>query len=178
VFIVPRHPLQVALPPSPTIQLPPGVQIPPPPPNLPAGAVMMVAFEVPSLAIRAFKGRFDLTDYDLRAPSLEFLDPWTDAPLKFETMLRAVEFEPQRKGHTVLLPDHPTTHKPFLCLRGIREYHEHPQHSGDDWMLYRHTLSLFSIVMSLWRVSVDINHPQLVVQPNGIQVSFIPEEKA
>jgi len=179
VLVVPRHALQVALPPSPGMQLPPGVQMPAPPANLPEGttAMMLIAFDVPSLAVRAFKGRFDLTDYDLRAPSLEFLDPWTDAPLTYGTMFRAVEFEPQRRAHLVLLDDHPITHKPFLCIRGIREYHEHPQHSGDDWMLYRQTLSLFSIVMSLWRVSVDINRPQLVVQPNGIQVLFNAEEK-
>jgi hypothetical protein len=179
VLIVPRHSLQVAMPPPPGMQFPLGMQLPLPPPNLPAGTMTMtlMAFEVPSLAARAFKGRFDLTDYDLRAPSLEFRDPWTDALLPYGTMFRAVEFEEQRKAHVVLLDDHPITHKPFLCLRGIREYHEHPQHSGDDWMLYRQTLSLFSIVMSLWRVSVDINHPQLVVQPNGIQVVFNAEEK-
>ncbi len=179
VVIVPRHPLSVAIPPLPGTQLPPGVQLPSPPPGLPAGAttMMLIAIEIPSLAVRAFKARFDLTDYDLRAPSLEFRDPWTDALLPYATMFRAVEYEEQRKAHLVLLDDHPTTHKPFLCLRGIREYHEHPQHSGDDWMLYRQTLSLFSIVNSLWRVSVDINHPQLVVQPNGIQVLFNSEEK-
>jgi hypothetical protein len=180
ILIVPRHPLQVAMSPPPGTQLPPGVQLPPPPSNLPAGAtaMMLVAFDVPSLSVRAFKARFDLTDYDLRAPSLEFLDPWTDALLPYATMLRAVEFEQQRKAHNVLLDDHPITHKPFLCLRGIREYHEHPQHSGDEWMLYRQTLSLFSIVMSLWRVTVDISHPQLIIQPNGtIQVVFNAEEK-
>jgi hypothetical protein len=179
VLVVPRHSISVAMPPPAGMQLPAGVQLPSLPTSLPEGAtaMMMIAVGVPSLAARAFKGRFDLTDYDLRAPSLEFHDPWTDALLPYATMFRAVEFEEHRRAHLVLLDDHPTTHKPFLCLRGIREYHEHPQHSGDDWMLYRQTLSLFSIVMSLWRVSVDINHPQLVVQPNGIQVLFNAEEK-
>ncbi len=26
---------------------------------------------------------------------------------------------------------------PFLCVAGVREYHEHPAHSGDQWELYR-----------------------------------------
>jgi hypothetical protein len=26
---------------------------------------------------------------------------------------------------------------PFLCLAGVREYHEHPGHSGDAWELHR-----------------------------------------
>src|SRR5882672_4072662 len=87
VLVVPRHPLQVAVPPSAGIQLPPGAEMPATP-VVPQGqtALMLVAFEASSLGARAFKGRFDLTDYDLRAPSLEFLDPWTDAPLQYATM--------------------------------------------------------------------------------------------
>ena len=26
---------------------------------------------------------------------------------------------------------------PFLCVRGIKEYHDHPAHSGDSWFLHR-----------------------------------------
>ena len=26
---------------------------------------------------------------------------------------------------------------PFLCLAGVREYHDHPAHSGDVWELHR-----------------------------------------
>jgi hypothetical protein len=85
-------------------------------------------------------------------------------------MFRSFEFEHDRGTHLVLLPDHPLTHKPFLCLRGIREYHEHPQHSGDDWFLYRETVSLFSMIMSLWRASVDIVRPQIIFLPGADQV--------
>jgi hypothetical protein len=137
---------------------------------------MQVA-EIPSLAARAFKARFDLTDYDLRAPSLEFRDPWTDAPLVYGTMFRALEYERERQAHLVLLDDHPVTHKPFLCLRGVREYHEHPQHSGDSWLLYRSEMSLFSIIMALWRVSIDLTRPMLVPQPAGLSVQWDAEAK-
>src|SRR5258708_14788996 len=58
---VPRHLLQVLIP---AVQT--GAII------LPQGAMMAV--EIPSVAARAFKARFDLTGYDLQAPSLEFLD--------------------------------------------------------------------------------------------------------
>jgi hypothetical protein len=142
---------------------------------LPSGAMALV--QIPNLSARAFKARFDLTDFNLRAPSLEFRDAWTNSFLDFATMFRALEYEKDRKAHVVLLDDHPTTHKPFLCLRGIREYHEHPQHSGDDWLLYRNSMSLFSIVMSVWRVTVDLIHPQLAIQPNGVQTAWIAEEK-
>jgi hypothetical protein len=125
----------------------------------------------------AFKGHFDLSDYDLEPPSLEIRDPWTNSILPYNTMFRALQFDSTRKAHVVLLDDHPITHKPFLCLRGIREYHNHPQHSGDQWMLYRESINVFSIVMSLWRVSLDLVHPMLIFQENGLQVQWSAEEK-
>ena len=100
-----------------------------------------------------------------------------DKILPFEQMFRAIEYEAERKAHVVLIDDHPLTHRPFLCLRGIREYHDHPQHTGDEWLLYKDKMNMFSIVMSLWRVSLDIPHPQIMPHPNGIQVLFVPEEK-
>lgn len=142
---------------------------------LPEGA--RTAIEVPSLSASAFKAHFDLSNYDLDAPSLEFRDPWTDQPLQYGTMFRALQFDQHRKGQLVLLDDHPLTHKPFLCLRGIREYHEHPQHSGDEWLLYRESINMFSIVMSLWRVAIDLPRPVLIIQENGGQVQWTGEEK-
>ena len=170
LLFVPRHPLRfgTAAQHAGVIALPPGV---------PAGAIPLAIAEVPSLAARAFKSRFMLVDYDLRAPSLEFLDPWSDNILPYSTMFRAFEYEKDRKSHAVLLDAHPTTHKPFLCLRGIREYHEHPQHSGDDWLLYRPHMNLFSIIMTVWRASIDLVHPLLIPQPGRLQVQWTTEEK-
>ena len=164
IVVVPRHPLRVLVQPQQSGQI-----------FLPQGTI--VAIEVPSLSATAFKAHFELSDYDLRPPSLEFRDVWSDLPLPYHTMFRALEFEKHRQTHVVLLPDHPVTHKPFLCLRGIREYHEHPQHSGDDWMLYRGTMNLFSIVMAMWRATVDLVHPQLLPHAGGVQVNWAAEEK-
>jgi hypothetical protein len=164
--LVPRAPLRVLLP------APVAGQI-----VLPAGSVAVAIAEVPSLSARAFRARFDLTDFDLRAPSLEFFDHWSNKPLDFNTMFRALEYERDRLAHNVLLDNHPTTHKPFLCLRGVREYHEHPQHSGDEWLIYRADMSLFAIVMSLWRVTIDIVRPALFPQPGGLQVNWDAEPK-
>jgi hypothetical protein len=134
-------------------------------------------FELPYLSARAIEARFDLTDYNLRAPSLIFTDPWTGSILSYDSMFRALEYEKSRGAHVVLLGDHPVTHKPFLCMRGIREYHEHPQHTGDDWLLYKDDLSIFTIVMSVWRVTIDLIHPQIRPAPGGIQVTWLAEEK-
>src|ERR1035441_6058394 len=79
LLVVPRHYVRILVPAPQGVQPPPGVVLPPMPTDLPPGAVamMLMALEIPSLAVRAFMARFDLTDYDLRAPSLEFRDPWT-----------------------------------------------------------------------------------------------------
>lgn len=136
------------------------------PPGAPPDAKVMR--EVRALSARAFIARLSLDDYDLRAPSVAFLDPVSKAPLEYDKMLRAMEFEPTRGLHPVLLDKHPTTGLPFLCLRGIREYHEHPQHTGDPWLLYRGTMSAFSAVMSLWRAAIDLTAPLLDVEVNKI----------
>jgi hypothetical protein len=163
---IPRRPLQVAVQVAQTSTI-----------VLPAGTVPVAVAAVPTLSARAFKARFDLTDYDLRAPSLEFRDLWTDELLSYDTMFRALEYQKERQAHLVLLGDHPTTHKPFLCLRGFREYHEHPQHSGDHWLLYRNELGLFTAVMSLWRVGIDLPQPTLMPHPGGLQVQWTAEAK-
>jgi hypothetical protein len=161
---LPRNPLRIAVPPPQNALI-----------ALPPGALAFV--EIPSLAARAFKTRFDLSDFDIRAPSVELLDPFTDRPLEYATSFRALEYEQDRKAHVVLLPDHPTTHKTFVCRRRIREYHEHPQHTGDDWMLYRAGSSLFDTMLAVWRVCVDLVSPNLVPTSQGIQIRWTAEEK-
>lgn len=164
LLFVARHPLRAVIPVTQQGAL-----------FLPAGA--RTAIEVPSLSASAFKAHFDLSNYDLDPPALEFRDPWTDQPSQYGTMFRALQFDQHRKGQVVLLDDHPLTHKPFLCLRGIREYHEHPQHSGDEWLLYRESINMFSVVMSLWRAAIDLPRPILIIQENGGQVQWTGEEK-
>ena len=164
LLYVPRHPLVLGVPVQRqgSIALPPGT---------------MIAVEIPSVAMRAFLARFDLTDYDMQPPSIEFRDPWTRDFLQYATMFKALEFEQGRKEHVVLLDGHPSTGKPFLCVRGVREYHQHPQHSGDDWMLYRSKINLFALVTTLWRVSLDLVHVRIAPQAGGIQVQFVTEPK-
>lgn len=78
--------------------------------------------------------RLDYTNYDLWAPSLTFIDPRTREPAA-----PAVRAPDVTDGgvRDALVDGHPDTGRPFLCLPGIREYHTHPQHTGDDWLLHR-----------------------------------------
>lgn len=106
---------------------------------------------------------FDYTDYDLYPPSVRLVDPFTVEPYRRQqlptTLKRTVP-----AGHVdqlpgglplppgVQIPDgaqvqvmtqqplmqwYGEDDTPFLCIAGVREYHDHPAHSGDDWLLYR-----------------------------------------
>ncbi|WP_241359668.1 putative metal-binding protein, partial [Escherichia coli] len=46
---------------------------------------------------------------------------------------------------------------PFLCLPGVREYHDHPAHTGDSWLLHRRSGegSLHFILESIWKHGVE-----------------------
>jgi hypothetical protein len=45
----------------------------------------------------------------------------------------------------------------FLCLPGVREYHEHPAHSGDPWELHRASGEgkMHNILEKVWRYGTD-----------------------
>lgn len=89
-------------------------------------------------------------NYDLWPPSLTFIDVFSREPAK--PHVRA--FLPTDDGpRDVLIDQHPVTGLPFLCVPGTREYHTHPQHTGDDWLLHR-TLgegSISNICDRVWR---------------------------
>lgn len=57
-------------------------------------------------------------------------DPHDGPPVVAPPGLFFVEQQP-------LLQDYGPETLPFLCLPGVREYHQHPGHSGDAWELHR-----------------------------------------
>lgn len=118
------------------------------------------------LSARAFGVRIGLDDYDQRAPSVSFKDPWTWEPLSYAGNPRTFNaFYNSDTGQVAsVLRPHPTTKEPFLCLQGTREYHEHPQHSGDDWMLYRGKMGVFILLTNILDTCIDPVVPALVLQ--------------
>jgi hypothetical protein len=78
--------------------------------------------------------RLTYENYDLWPPSLTFIDAFTRQPSR--PQVRAFLSTPEGP-RDVLVDGHPSTNQPFMCLPGVREYHWHPQHSGDDWLLHR-----------------------------------------
>lgn len=171
-IFIPRKNLMLHLPVNP----PPGVKLPP----LPSGVKIppgtkpqyMASNELQALSGRAFGVRILLDDFDQRAPSVVFCDPFTWEELPYEKLHRGNHIGDNNTPFNVLLGGHPLTKKPFLCMRGIREYHEHPQHTGDDWMQYRKHVGLFSTLDTIWKTCVRHANPNLIIQPPNIQVNW------
>lgn len=78
--------------------------------------------------------RFDFTNYDLWPPALDFIDPDTG---EYTAPLVPAVIETEHGPRNLLIGNHPETGRPFLCVPGVRQYHTHPQHSGDSWLLHR-----------------------------------------
>jgi hypothetical protein len=71
---------------------------------------------------------------------------------------------------------------PFVCLPGVREYHDNPAHTGDSWLLHRNSGegSLAFILEKIWAYGVEpLSMYQVQLQmPNiavGMTLQGIPE---
>ena len=97
---------------------------------------------------------FDYSNYDAVAPSVRLVNPLTGEPYKgadlpTQLMRRMptsdapvvvqgqVQGQVQVQMQQPLMQSHGSDDIPFLCIAGVREYHEHPAHSGDHWELHR-----------------------------------------
>ncbi|MER9508202.1 putative metal-binding protein [Mesorhizobium sp. M0579] len=95
----------------------------------------------------------DFSNYDLRPPSVVFVDPFIRRPIARKDLLLRMLRRPHIPGtppdmilvlmqqNALSLSDfiqaNSAEHTPFLCMSGVREYHDNPAHSGDSWLLHR-----------------------------------------
>lgn len=140
--------------------------------------------------------KVDFTDYDARPPSVRLVDPLTDEPYTAAalptTLKRAVEQEappgfPMPPGaHARLMVEQPLMQSygpediPFLCLPGVREYHEHPGHSGDAWELHRaagagRLVRILEVVDTYGLRPINGYNLALVPQITGFTQNQVPE---
>lgn len=89
--------------------------------------------------------RMQCDDWDELPPSIALLGP-DGSPWK----------GPLPPGGVFNAGRHPTTGRPFICMRGSREYHTHPGHRNDAWANHRGQdgMNLVGILMQLcavWR---------------------------
>jgi hypothetical protein len=125
-----------------------------------------VPIGVNALSVVTVATRFNYDNYDLWPPSLTFVDPRTGEAAT--PVVGAIEVLGTEARNALLV--HPMTGQPFLCVPGVREYHSHPQHTGDDWLLHRgHGAGRLAVVCdTIWR--------RMVRNVLGLQVSvqFLP----
>lgn len=102
-------------------------------PNLYFGFAAISLSPVPII----FSVKINFDNYDVQPLSVQFVHPLTFLPVLGSQMHsrlpRKLEGSPQPQELLQIDKDE----KPFFCVPGIREYHEHPFHTGDSWFLYR-----------------------------------------
>lgn len=140
----------------------------------------------PVLVITA---RFDFTDHDVRPLSVCFVNPFNGGVLtkeQLQTKMRRLDPNLPPELVAAMPPEALAPHigdmiqgyqgqPAFLCLPGVREYHDHPAHSGDPWEARRASGegSIFEIIDKIWQYgSAPINslmpHIQLVLGQSGV----------
>ncbi|MDX6516879.1 MAG: hypothetical protein QOH73_2545, partial [Gaiellaceae bacterium] len=118
--------------------------------------------------------RIDFTNYDLEPPSVEFIDPMTG---EYNSPPVQALVGSAQEPRDLVVHSHPETNRPFFCVPGIREYHNHPQHSGDSWLLHRQAGEgrLATICDRIWRsMSRNLIGIQVNVQtlPGQLQIQL------
>ena len=96
--------------------------------------------------------QFDYTNYDAEPPSVRLIDPFSgrlllekELPIRLPRMVPGPEIPSPIPGGPKLrlnaaqplMQAHSPEDLPFLCIAGVKEYHDHPGHSGDQWELHR-----------------------------------------
>lgn len=79
--------------------------------------------------------------YNDEPPSIELLNP-------AGAYLASVTPDP---GGVFNVSAHPATGRPFICMRGSREYHIHPSHVADRWDAIRDQYTLGHVLTQVWR---------------------------
>lgn len=100
---------------------------------------------------------FDYLNYDAQPPSVRIVHPFTGEPYRMRELpsplnralpqqdLPVQGLPPGIQGGARMMFQQLQPYMqafgpeeiPFLCVAGVREYHDHPAHSGDLWELHR-----------------------------------------
>lgn len=96
----------------------------------------------------AIRLRLLCNDWDDQPPSITLLNP-DGSP-----------WSARLPGGVFNAGAHPGTGRPFICMRGSREYHTHPSHRNDAWPNYRgqNGMNLVGLLMQLcdvWRSTMQ-----------------------
>lgn len=137
---------------------------------------------------------FDYTNYDAAPPSVRLVHPLSCVPYKYgelpTPLLRSLpvngtpavvqgNLQVQVQSQQPLMQAYGPDDIPFLCVAGVREYHEHPAHSGDPWELYRASgggrmIRLLEIV-SKYGLEPIVGFSVQMIPQVGFQFGIAPE---
>jgi hypothetical protein len=83
-------------------------------------------------------------------------DDWDEIPPSIQLLSKdgqPLPTAPPNVGQVFNPGAHPATGRPFVCMRGAREFHTHPSHTSELWDNYRGQsgMDLGGIVVQLWR---------------------------
>lgn len=83
-------------------------------------------------------------------------DDWNTQPPRMDLLDASGEFLLELPNGTINVfnrSKHPDTGRPFVCMRGSREYHTHPSHRSDMWEQLRSdpAYSLPGLLFQLWQ---------------------------
>lgn len=128
---------------------------------------------------------FDYSNYDAVPPSVRLVNPFTRTPYTWGELPGPLRLNRKVPSPAIDIPGVPGQLQvqasqplmqafgpdeiPFLCIAGVREYHEHPGHSGDAWELHR-TSGAGGLVRLL-----EVIHTYGVAPIKGYGVNLVPQ---
>lgn len=135
-------------------------------------------FAIPHLKPQpiAFTVNIDFTNWDVEPPSIKLIDPFSGKLLCRNSV--PIQFLQWNKESNSLQPILVGSEEPFFCIPGVKEYHQHPAHSGDSWLIHRNKGEgkLSTLINQLYRHSIaqsgnytfniTINTPQIMIGPD------------
>lgn len=87
-----------------------------------------------------FSVKIDFTNYDLEPPSIKFINAFNDELIPLGQLPHQFPRKVGQSGNQINLQPLALAQAdgiPFFCIPGVREYHNHPAHTGDSWLLHR-----------------------------------------
>ncbi len=132
----------------------------------------------------------DFTDFDLRPASVVFVNPFSGATIPAKDMqfhmvrrLGGVGGPPDGAGAMTPMPSQMIIQAnspecpPFICLPGIREYHDNPAHSGDSWLSHRASGegSLAFILDKIWMYGSNTLELRFQILMQPVFMGYAPQ---
>lgn len=126
-------------------------------------AAGIAQLQVASVAGQAFGVRVDMEGYDVRAPSVTFRDPRSWELTPYDKLPLGHYRDPVGKMRPVVVDAHPKYSRPFFCMEGILEFHDHIQHTDQEWFSSRFGFGLFYIAEMIWKTCCINCQPRMLL---------------